>query len=190
MNKGRLEAFSDGVIAVIITIMVLELKAPQGRELDNLLPLLPTFLTYVLSFINVGIYWVNHHHFFQLVEKVSGGLLWANLHLLFWLSLIPLTTAWMGENHFSLWPVVTYGFNLLACGIAYSIMTMVVLNTHGGQSDIAKAIGRDRKGKISVVFYIAAIILAFLSPMISCTLFLVVSLIWLVPDQRIERLMS
>ena len=190
MNKGRLEAFSDGVIAVIITIMVLEFKAPHGVEAADLLPLLPTFLTYVLSFIIVGIYWVNHHNFFQLIKKVSGGLLWANLHLLFWLSLVPFTTAWMGENHFALWPVVTYGLNLLGCAIAYTIMTLAALRVHGANSEIAKAIGRDKKGKISVIIYVVAIISAFVNPMIACALYLVVALIWFVPDQRIERLMS
>ena len=187
MNKSRLEAFSDGVIAVIITIMVLELKAPHGPEVTDLLPLLSTFLTYVLSFVFVGIYWVNHHHFFQLVHKVSGGLLWANLHLLFWLSLVPFTTAWMGENHFALWPVVTYGLDLFFCAIAYRFMALAALRVHDADSQIAKAIGRDRKGNISLVIYFAAIVLAFLNPMISCALFLVVALIWFVPDTRIER---
>ena len=190
MNKSRLEAFSDGVMAVIITIMVLEMKAPHGPEVTDLLPLLPTFLTYVLSFIFLGIYWVNHHHFFQLVQKVSGGLLWANLHLLFWLSLVPFTTAWMGENHFALWPVVTYGLNLVGCAIAYTFMTLAALSVHGPDSELAKAIGRDRKGKISLALYIAAIPLAFLSPLISCALFILVAFIWFVPDQRIERVIG
>ena len=189
MGKGRLEAFSDGVIAVIITIMVLELKAPHGSDPKELMGLLPTFLTYVLSFIFVGIYWVNHHHFFQLVNKVSGGLLWANLHLLFWLSLVPFTTAWMGENYFSPWPVLTYGLNLLGCAFAYTIMTIVVLKSHGPTSEIAIAIGQDKKGKISLVFYLTAVALALFTPMISCALYLLVAIIWLVPDKRIERML-
>jgi uncharacterized membrane protein len=189
MGKGRLEAFSDGVIAVIITIMVLELKAPHGSTLDELLPLLPTFLTYVLSFIYVGIYWVNHHHFFHAVHKVSGGLLWANLHLLFWLSLVPFTTAWIGESHFTTWPVAIYGVNLLASAVAYTILTMVAVRVHGPDSEIARAVGRDKKGKISLLFYIASIPIAFLSPTISCALFVMVALIWFVPDRRIERVL-
>jgi len=190
MEKGRLEAFSDGVIAVIITIMVLELKPPHGAALEDLLPVLPTFLTYVLSFIYVGIYWVNHHHFFQAVGKVSGGLLWANLGLLFWLSLIPFTTAWMGENHFTTWPVVVYAFNLLACAVAYTFITAVVLKSEGPNSTVGRAIGQDRKGKISLVFYILSIPLAFISPMVSCALFVLVAAIWLVPDKRIERVLG
>jgi uncharacterized membrane protein len=187
MGKGRLEAFSDGVIAVIITIMVLELKPPHGALLEELWPLLPIFSAYVLSFMFVGIYWVNHHHFFHAIKKVSGGLLWANNHLLFWLSLIPFTTAWMGESHLATWPVVLYAVNLLACAIAYTICTIVVINLEGPDSAIAQAIGADKKGRISLVLYILAIPLAFLSPIISCLLFLIVSLIWLVPDRRIER---
>ena len=178
------------MIAVIITIMVLELKAPHGATLDDLVPLLPTFLTYVLSFIYVGIYWVNHHHFFHAIHHISGGLLWANLHLLFWLSLIPFTTAWMGENHFILWPVVTYAINLLACAIAYTIITVIAVKLDGPDSEIARAVGRDKKGKISLVLYIASIPLAFWSPIISCGLFAVVALIWFVPDQRIERVLG
>jgi uncharacterized membrane protein len=187
MGKGRLEAFSDGVIAVIITIMVLELKPPHGAEISELAGLLPTFLTYVLSFIFVGIYWVNHHHFFHIVNKVSGGFLWANLHLLFWLSLIPFTTAWMGENHFTVWPVAVYAINLLACAVAYTILSNVALAIHGPDSDIARAMGRDRKGKISLLFYALSIPIAFYAPAVSCALFALVALIWLVPDKRIER---
>ncbi len=187
MGKGRLEAFSDGVIAVIITIMVLEMKPPHGSELSELLSVLPTFLTYVLSFIFVGIYWVNHHHFFHIIKKVSGGLLWANNHLLFWLSLIPFTTAWMGENHFSTWPVFTYAVNLVGCAVAYTILSMVALRVEGPDSLVAKAIGNDRKGKISLAIYVASVPVALVSPMVSCALFLIVSLIWLVPDPRIER---
>ncbi len=190
MNKARLEAFSDGVIAVIITIMVLELKAPHGATLHDLLPLLPTFLTYVLSFIYLGIYWVNHHHFWHAIRKVSGGLLWANLHLLFWLSLVPFTTAWMGENHFTTWPVALYGANLLACAIAYTIGLQVAVQLEGPESDIARAVGKDRKGQLSLVLYIASIPLAFILPWISCALFLIVALIWFVPDRRIERVLS
>ena len=190
MNKGRLEAFSDGVIAVIITIMVLELKAPHGTELSDLLPLWPTFLSYVLSFVYIAIYWVNHHHFFQIIKHVTGGMLWANNLLLFCLSLIPFTTAWMGENHFATVPVALYGVNLLACAVSYTIGTAVALRAHGPDSDIAKAIGSDRKGKISLVAYIISVPLAFVSPIVSCTLFAVVALIWFVPDQRIERIIG
>ena len=189
MGKGRLEAFSDGVIAVIITIMVLELKPPHGAELSELLNVLPTFLTYVLSFIFVGIYWVNHHHFFHVITKISGGLLWANLHLLFWLSLIPFTTAWMGENHFASWPVAIYGVNLVACAIAYTIATIVAVRLHGPESEIARAVGEDKKGKLSLALYVISVPLAFFSPLMSCGLFAVVALIWLVPDRRIERVM-
>ena len=187
MNKGRLEAFSDGVIAVIITIMVLELKAPHGAAIVDLLPVLPTFLTYVLSFTYVGIYWVNHHHFFHAVKKISGGLLWANLHLLFWLSLVPFTTAWMGESHLTTWPVVIYAFNLLACAVGYTIMTIVVLRLEGPDSTVGRAIGRDRKGKVSLLFYIVSIPIAFFWPVLSCVLFAIVAAIWLVPDRRIEN---
>ncbi len=187
MGKGRLEAFSDGVIAVIITIMVLEMKPPHGSELSELLSVLPTFLTYVLSFIFVGIYWVNHHHFFHIIKKVSGGLLWANNHLLFWLSLIPFTTAWMGENHFSTWPVFTYAVNLVGCAVAYTILSMVALRVEGPDSLVAKAIGNDRKGKISLAIYVASIPMALFSPVISCAMFVVVAMIWLVPDPRIEK---
>ncbi len=187
MGKGRLEAFSDGVIAVIITIMVLEMKPPHGSELSELLSVLPTFLTYVLSFIFVGIYWVNHHHFLHIIKKVSGGLLWANNHLLFWLSLIPFTTAWMGENHFTTWPVLTYAVNLLGCAIAYTILTVTALRVEGPDSLVAKAIGDDQKGKISVVIYLVSIPMALFSPVISCALFVVVAMIWLVPDRRIEK---
>ena len=190
MGKGRLEAFSDGVIAVIITIMVLELKAPHGATLEELLPLLPTFLTYVLSFIFVGIYWVNHHHFFHVIHKVSGGLLWANLHLLFWLSLIPFTTAWMGENHFTAWPVAVYASNLVGCAIAYTIMTIVAVRLAGPQSEIARAVGSDRKGKLSLLIYLISIPLAYFSPMASCALFALVAMIWFVPDKRIERVLK
>jgi uncharacterized membrane protein len=189
MGKGRLEAFSDGVIAVIITIMVLELKPPHGAEFAELLPLLPVFLTYILSFIFIGIYWVNHHHFFHAIKHVSGGMLWANNHLLFWLSLVPFTTAWMGENHFTTYPVLLYGINLLACALAYTVMTIVAVRTHGPDSDIAKAIGRDRKGIISVAIYVTSIVLAFISPAAACACFVIVALIWLVPDKRIERVL-
>ncbi len=190
MGKGRLEAFSDGVLAVIITIMVLELHAPEGSSLEELMPLLPKVLTYVLSFIFVGIYWVNHHHFFQLIKHVSGGLLWANMHLLFWLSLIPFTTAWMGENHFTTWPVFLYAANLLACAIAYTIMTIVSVRIHGPDSEIAHAVGRDKKGNISLLLYVLSLPLAFVSPALSCALFAIVALIWLVPDKRIERVLG
>jgi uncharacterized membrane protein len=190
MGKGRLEAFSDGVIAVIITIMVLELKAPHGATVDELLPLLPTFLTYVLSFIFVGIYWVNHHHFFHVIHKVSGGMLWANLHLLFWLSLIPFTTAWMGENHFTTWPVAVYATNLVGCAIAYTIMTIVAVRLEGPNSEIARAVGSDRKGKLSLLIYLISIPLAFFWPIVSCALFVAVAMIWFVPDKRIEHVLK
>ncbi len=189
MGKGRLEAFSDGVIAVIITIMVLELKAPHGSSLEELLPLLPTFLTYELSFIYIGIYWVNHHHFFHAVHKISGGLLWANLHLLFWLSLVPFTTAWMGENHFTTWPVALYGANLFASAIAYTIAARIAVRLEGPNSELARALGRDKKGNVSLLLYAISIPMAFFVPMISCALFVAVALIWFVPDKRIERIL-
>jgi uncharacterized membrane protein len=187
MGKGRLEAFSDGVIAVIITIMVLEMKPPHGSEFADLLPVLPIFLTYALSFVFIAIYWVNHHHFLHIVKHVSGGVLWANNHLLFWLSLIPFTTSWMGENHFSSWPVFTYALNLLACAIAYTICTIVVVRSEGPDSAMAKAIGKDKKGKLSLGLYLASVLIALLAPMVSCAIFVVVALIWLVPDRRIEK---
>jgi len=190
MGKGRLEAFSDGVIAVIITIMVLELHAPEGSSLEELLPLLPKVLTYVLSFIFVGIYWANHHHFFHLVKHVSGGLLWANLHLLFWLSLIPFTTAWMGENHFTTWPVFTYGVNLLACAVAYTIMTIISVRVHGHDSEIGRAVGRDKKGNISLVLYVIGIAASLFSPPLACAAYVIVALIWLVPDKRMEQVVG
>ena len=190
MGKSRLEAFSDGVIAIIITIMVLELKVPHGFELESLKDLIPVFVSYVVSFIFVGIYWVNHHHFFHIIKRVSGGMLWANNFLLFWLSLIPFTTSWMGESHFSPWPVVLYAINLLACAIAYTIMASVTLNVHGPDSDIAKAMGKDKKGKISLLIYTIAVPVAYFAPLVACCLFAVVSLIWFVPDKRVERVLG
>jgi uncharacterized membrane protein len=191
MEKNRLEAFSDGVIAIIITIMVLELKAPtQATGLADLKPLLPVLLSYVLSFIYVGIYWNNHHHMFHSTEKVTGGILWANLHLLFWLSLFPFTTAWVGANHLAPTPVAVYGFVLLMAAIAYFILQHAIIVQQGSNSLLAKAIGNDWKGKISPLCYLAAIPLAFVSPWISDGLYVFVALLWLIPDRRIERVLA
>ena len=186
MTKGRLEAFSDGVIAVIITIMVLELKVPQGAEAAALAPLAATFLTYVLSFVFTAIYWNNHHHLLHAVHHVTGGTLWANMHLLFW----PFTTGWMDENHFAPVTVAAYGIVLLCAGIAYFILTRVLLATHGRDSLLAKALGSDFKGKVSVVLYLAAVVLAFVQPWISLAIYVLVALMWLVPDRRFERLLA
>ncbi|MBN9059148.1 TMEM175 family protein [Kaistia sp. MMO-174] len=189
MNKSRIEAFSDGVIAIIITIMVLELKVPHEADIHTLLPLLPVFLSYVLSFVMIGIYWNNHHHMFHAVRHVRGGVLWANLHLLFWLSLMPFTTAWMGENHIESVPVAVYGFVLMMSGIAYYILARALIRLEGSESPIAIAFGKDRKGRISVAIYAAAIALAFLSPWIAIGCYVAVALIWLVPDRRVERVL-
>jgi len=187
MTKGRLEAFSDGVIAIIITIMVLELKVPHGKDLAALRPLLPVFLSYVLSFVHIGIYWNNHHHLFQAVRHVSGPILWANLHLLFWLSLVPFATAWMGENSFAAPSVALYGLVLLLSGFAYSILTSALIARHGKDSAIATAIGRDHKGILSLVIYAVAVLLCFVNSWLACLLYVVVAAIWLVPDRRIEK---
>ena len=187
MSKGRLEAFSDGVIAIIITIMVLELKVPHGTGLAALKPLIPVFLSYILSFVFLGIYWSNHHHLLQAVKRVSGPVLWANLHLLFWLSLTPFVTGWMGENSFAALPVSLYGVVLFMASIAYFVLTRALIACHGEDSTIAIALGGDFKGKISVVIYLLAIPLAFVHPWIACGLYVVVAVMWLVPDRRIER---
>jgi TMEM175 potassium channel family protein len=187
MKTTRLEAFSDGVLAIIITIMVLELKVPHAIELGALKPILPVLLSYVLSFIYLGIYWNNHHHLFQATEQVSGGILWANLHLLFWLSLFPFTTAWMGENHLATIPTAIYGFVLLMAAIAYYILQRFIIAKEGRDSLLAKAVGRDWKGKLSPVLYFAAIPLAFVSPWIAGGIYVVVALLWFIPDPRIER---
>jgi uncharacterized membrane protein len=186
MSKGRLEAFSDGVIAIIITIMVLDLKAPRQAELSALVPLIPAFLSYVLSFVFVGIYWNNHHHLLQTVRVVNGPILWANLHLLFWLSLTPFVTSWMGETGFGDWSVAAYGLVLLLAGFAYSILTKALIVHHGGDSPLALAVGKDIKGKISLLFYAVAIPIAFVEPLASCGLYALVAAIWLIPDRRIE----
>ena len=183
----RLEAFSDGVLAIIITIMVLELKVPHAAELAALKPVLPVLLSYVLSFIYLGIYWNNHHHLFQATEQVSGGILWANLHLLFWLSLFPFTTAWMGENHLGVIPTAIYGFVLLMAAIAYYVLQRTIIAKEGGESLLAQAVGRDWKGKLSPLLYLAAIPLAFVSPWIASGLYVFAALLWLIPDPRIER---
>src|SRR4051794_31632316 len=187
MTKGRLEAFSDGVIAILITILVLELKVPHGSDWQALRPLLPVFLTYVLSFVYLGIYWNNHHHMLHATERVNGAILWANLHLLFWLSLVPFTTGWMGENHFSALPTATYGVVMLCAAIAYYILQTTIVRAQGPGSKLARAIGRDRKGKLSPVIYAAAIPLAFVNESIAEALYILVALIWLIPDRRIER---
>ncbi len=187
MGKGRFEAFSDGVIAVIITIMVLELKAPHGTELATLVPLIPIFLSYVLSFIYVGIYWNNHHHMLHAVQRINGRSMWANLHLLFWLSLIPFVTAWVNENHFESLPVALYGVVLLMSGSAYYILERMLIAHHGADSTLARAMGSDYKGIVSVVIYAAAIALAFVNPWIACALYVLVAAMWFIPDRRIEN---
>ena len=190
MSKGRLEAFSDGVLAIVITIMVLALQAPRTAELVALAPVLPVFLSYVLSFVFLGIYWNNHHHLFQAVQHVDGRVLWANLHLLFWLSLIPFVTSWMGETQFAAWPVALYGTVLLLAGVAYFILTRVLLALHGKDSVLATALGRDFKGKASVVICLVAIPLAFVNAGLACALFVLVAAIWFIPDRRIEKTLS
>ena len=187
MGKGRLEAFSDGVLAIIITIMVLELKVPHGDSLDVLAPLVPVFLSYVLSFVYVGIYWNNHHHMLHTCKKVTGPILWANLHLLFWLSLIPFVTGWMGENHFAALPSALYGVVLLMAAIAYWILQRLIIAAEGPESLLQRAVGGDWKGKLSPLFYVAAIIAAFQVKWIAQVLYVLVALIWLVPDRRIEN---
>jgi len=190
MNKARLEAFSDGVLAVIITIMVLELKVPHGAGLADLAELGPVFSSYLLSFIYVAIYWNNHHHMLHTVKYVDGGLLWANMHLLFWLSLVPFTTAWMAENSFALWPTVIYGGVLLACGSAYTLLQAAVIRKQGPQSLLARAVGRDAKGRLSLLLYLTAIGLAFVHPAFAEAIYALVALMWLVPDRRIERMLA
>jgi uncharacterized membrane protein len=188
MHKGRLEAFSDGVLAIIITIMVLELRPPQhAAHLADLQPLFPVFLAYLLSFVYVGIYWSNHHHMLLVTQHITGVVLWANLHLLFWLSLVPFVTAWMGENSFARVPAALYGFDLLMCAIAYTMLQTTLLRVPGGNPVLARAVGRDAKGKISVVFYVTAIVASYWNPAISYAIYLLVALVWLVPDRRIER---
>jgi uncharacterized membrane protein len=187
MTKGRLEAFSDGVIAILITIMVLELKVPHGGDLHALQKLAPVFLSYVLSYVFLGIYWSNHHHMLHATARVNGKILWANLHLLFWLSLVPFTTGWMGENHLAPLPTAAYGMVLLLAAIAYYILARAIIAEEGPDSKLARAMGRDVKGKISPVFYAAAIPLAYVNAWIAVALYVSVALIWLVPDPRIER---
>jgi len=191
MRTGRLEAFSDGVIAILITIMVLELKVPlSAPKFGDLEPLLPIFLSYVMSFVYLGIYWNNHHHLFQVVDRVNGRILWANLHLLFWLSLIPFATGWMGENSFAPATVALYGVNLLLSGLAYSLLQIAILRAPGGNRVLADAIGRDFKGKTSLILYSAAVALSFLSRTAACAVYVFVALIWLIPDPRIERALA
>jgi len=187
MTKGRLEAFSDGVIAIIITVMVLGLKIPRGAELRDLAPLLPGFASYLLSFTFLGIYWNNHHHLFQAVQRVNGTVLWANLHLLFWLSLIPFATSWLGETGFVTGPMALYGLVLLLAAIAYFLLVRALVALHGGGSPLARAIGRDTKGSLSVALYALAVGVSFLSPIAAWVLYVVVALVWLVPDRRIEK---
>ncbi len=187
MHKGRLEAFSDGVIAIIITIMVLELKVPHGDSLAALKPVVPVFISYILSFVYVGIYWNNHHHTMQAVKSINGAILWANLHLLFWLSMVPFVTSWMGENNFTTWPIALYGFVLLMNAVAYTLLIIALLRHHGKDSLLGKAIGNDRKGKISLVIYTLAILLSWVCAWVSFGLYVIVACIWFIPDSRIER---
>lgn len=190
MGKGRLEAFSDGVLAIIITIMVLELKVPRGDDLSALVPLLPVFVSYVLSFVYLGIYWNNHHHMLHAVSKVNGPILWANLHLLFWLSLVPFVTGWMGENNFSARPVALYGVVLFMAAIAYFILSRALIRHHGRDSALARAVGNDFKGKISVLIYAVAIAISFVNEWVAFGLYILVALIWFIPDRRIERTLA
>ena len=190
MQKTRLEAFSDGVLAIIITIMVLEMKVPHGADIETLKPLLPVFLSYILSFLYVGIYWNNHHHLLHTVTKVSGGILWANLHLLFWLSLFPFVTGWMGENHFAATPTAAYGIVLFMAAIAYYVLQKAIIAHQGSGSILASALGSDWKGKLSPVLYLAAIGLSFLNPWVSSGIYVFAALLWLMPDRRIEKVLA
>jgi uncharacterized membrane protein len=190
MGKNRLEAFSDGVIAIIITIMVLEMKVPHGENLGDLKPLVPVFLSYVLSFVYVGIYWNNHHHMLHACQRVTGPILWANLHLLFWLSLFPFATGWLGENHFAAVPAALYGVVLLMAGVAYFVLQQMIIASQGPESLLKKAVRGDRKGKLSLVLYVLAIALAFASHWISLGIYVLVALVWLVPDKRIEHVLA
>src|SRR4051812_24144602 len=188
MTSERIAAFSDGVIAIIITIMVLELRVPHGTDLSSLSALLPVFLTYILSFIVVGIYWSNHHHMLFLTDRITGAVLWANLHLLFWLSLMPFVTGWMGENHFAPMPTALYGVVLLCSGVAYYILSRTIIRAQGANSKLEAAIGADWKGRVSVLLYAAAIPLAFVHQLVSDAIYVMVALMWLIPDRRIESL--
>jgi len=190
MHKGRLEAFSDGVIAIIITIMVLELKVPHGADLSALQPLWPVFLSYVLSFVNVGLYWNNHHHLFQAAKHVTGAVLWANLHLLFWLSLLPFVTGWMGENHFAPVAVAVYGADLIMAAVAYYVLVRTLLACHGADTALAKAIGSDFKGKISLVIYAVGLLFTLLSAWLGLAMYALVAVIWFIPDRRIEKTLA
>ena len=190
MNRTRLEAFSDGVLAIIITIMVLEIKVPHGNNFEVLKPLIPVVVSYLLSFIYIGIYWNNHHHMMHTVKRVSGGILWANLHLLFWLSLVPFTTGWIGENHFAPIPMAVYGIVLLMAAIAYFILQTVIIRAQGERSLLARAVGNDIKGKMSPILYSLAIGSNFISQWISGALYVLVALIWLIPDKRIEIILK
>ena len=190
MEKNRLEAFSDGVLAIIITIMVLELRAPAGADPSALIPIIPVFLSYLLSFVFVGIYWNNHHHLLQAAREVNGKVLWANLHLLFWLSLVPFVTNWLGENGFAAWPVALYGVVLLMAGFAYFLLERALVAHHGQNSMLAAAVGYDTKGYISLVCYASAIPLAFINAMLACVLYVIVAVIWFIPDQRIEKVLK
>lgn len=185
-----MEAFSDGVIAILITIMVLELKVPHGTALSDLAPLLPVILSYVLSYLYLGIYWNNHHHLLHTVHRVNGKILWANLALLFWLSLVPFVTSWMGQNHFGLWPVVCYGFILIMAAVAYYLLSRIIIASHGNNSELSKAIGSDAKGRISIVLYAIGIALSFIHPYLGILLYAIVAIIWLVPDKRIEKVLQ
>ena len=190
MGRGRLEAFSDGVLAIIITIMVLELKVPHGESPHDLLPLLPVFLSYILSFVYVGIYWNNHHHMLHATTTVTGAMLWANLHLLFWLSLFPFATGWMGENHFAAVPTALYGVVLLMAAIAYYLLELAIIRAQGPDSILKKAVGRDLKGKLSPVLYVVAIFSTPVATWIAEAIFVVVALLWLIPDRRIEKVLK
>ncbi|MEP6513567.1 MAG: TMEM175 family protein [Parafilimonas sp.] len=187
MGKGRLEAFSDGVIAVIITIMVLEMKVPEGDDLLILSKVFPVFISYVLSFINIGIYWNNHHHMMHAAQRVNGKVLWANLYLLFWLSLMPFATGWMGENNFTTWPVAIYGVVLFMSGVAYYILAQLLIQLHGKNSTLAVAVGKDKKGILSMVIYIAGIALSFINAWIGLSMYALVAAMWFIPDRRIEK---
>jgi uncharacterized membrane protein len=190
MSSGRLEAFSDGVIAILITIMVLELKVPHGADLESVRPLLPVFLTYVLSYVFIGIYWNNHHHLLHTCDQISGRILWANLHLLFWLSLVPVVTGWMGDNHTAALPTATYGVVMVLTGVAYMFLEQAIIARQGQRSKLAAAVGKDVKARMSVLLYVVAIAAAFYNPWISDALYVCVPAMWLVPDKRIEALLS